>query len=58
MSHADSVHVSQPSDGVALATEEAGCVIDYLLQQAVAPRYFFASTDETGAALLSTVIIF
>lgn len=57
MTHTDSVHVSQRSDGAALATEEAGYIIDYLLQQTVAPRFFFTSTDETEEALLSTAII-
>lgn len=57
MTHTDSVHVSQPSDGAALATEEAGYIIDYLLQQTVAPRFFFTSTDETEEALLSIFII-
>lgn len=55
MTHTDSAHVSQRSDGAALATEEASYIIDYLLQQTVAPRYFF--TDETEEALLSTAII-
>jgi len=57
VTHTDSAHVSQRSDGAALAAEEAGYIIDCLLQQTVAPRFFFTSTDETEEALLSTVVI-